>query len=127
MEEAVMSRGVFAVLAQGNLNLCTKKSEDYTYTNILPSVGELCLSHMSWLLEQDNDPKHASIVILEWMRRKHGTFFKIDSKYFCQLYISISEKYLFFSFLSERVPRILAKSVIVTFSTFIISSLISGY
>ena len=41
----------------------TMKSQDYQgilEQNVLPSVRTLGLSHRSWVLQQDNDPKHTA-------------------------------------------------------------------
>ncbi|KAI4887409.1 hypothetical protein NFI96_008138 [Prochilodus magdalenae] len=58
------------------------KSQDYPgilERNGLPSVRKLGLSRRSWVLQQDNEPKHTSKNTQEWLRGKHWTILKWPS------------------------------------------------
>ena len=46
---------------------------------MLPSVRKLGLSHRSWVLQQDNEPKHTAKNTQEWLRTKHWTILKWPS------------------------------------------------
>lgn len=49
------------------------KSEDYHMIlghNVRPSVRKLALCSRSWVLQQDNDPKHTSESTQKWMETK---------------------------------------------------------
>uniref|UniRef100_A0A3P8SJP4 Reverse transcriptase domain-containing protein n=1 Tax=Amphiprion percula TaxID=161767 RepID=A0A3P8SJP4_AMPPE len=46
---------------------------------MLPSVRKLGLSHRSWVLQQDNDPKHTAKNSQEWLRGNHWTILKWPS------------------------------------------------
>ena len=65
MEEALLCSGAaFAASGTGYLESVqgTIKSEDYQgilERNVLASVRKLGLSRRSWVLQQDNDPKHS--------------------------------------------------------------------
>ena len=58
------------------------KSQDYQgilEQNVLPSVRKLGLSRRSWVIQQDNDPKHTAKSTQEWIRTKHWTILKWPS------------------------------------------------
>ena len=60
----------------------TMKYQDYQgilERNVLPSVRKLGLSHRSWVLQQDNEPKHTAKNTQEWLRAKHWTILKWPS------------------------------------------------
>lgn len=60
----------------------TMKSQDYQgilERTVLPSVRKLGLSRRSWVLQQDNDPKHTSKNTQEWLRGKQWTILKWPS------------------------------------------------
>ncbi|KAK6486684.1 glutamate receptor ionotropic [Huso huso] len=76
--------GCFAAPGTGCLESVqgTLKSQDYQGIlgrNVLPSVRKLCLSRRSWVLQQDNDPKHTAKSTQEWIRTKHWTILKWPS------------------------------------------------
>ena len=55
------------------------KSGDYQGIlehNVQPSVRKLGLHRRSWVLQQDNDPKHTSKSTQEWFKTKHWTVLK---------------------------------------------------
>ena len=55
------------------------KSEDYQgilESNVQPSVRKLDLRRRSWVLQQDNDPKHISKSTQEWFKTKRWTVLK---------------------------------------------------
>lgn len=81
---SVMFWGCFAAPGTGCLESVqgTMKSQDYQgilERNVLPSVRKLCLSRRSWVLQQDNDPKHTAKSTQEWIRTKHWTILKWPS------------------------------------------------
>ena len=45
----------------------------------MPDVRKLGLSRRSWVLQQDNDPKHTTKNTQEWLRAKHWTILKWPS------------------------------------------------
>ena len=76
--------GCFAASGTGCLESVqgTMKSQDYQgilERNVLPSVRRLGLSRRSWVLQQDNDPKHTAKSTGEWLRAKHWTILKWPS------------------------------------------------
>lgn len=81
---SVMFWGCFAASGTGCLESVqgTMKSEDYQgilERNVLASVRKLGLSRRSWVLQQDNDPKHTAKNTQEWLRGKHWTILKWPS------------------------------------------------
>lgn len=68
---SVMVWGCMAASGVGNLVFIesTMKKEDYLNilkTHVAPSVHKLGLSQ-SWIFQQDNDPKHSSRIVKEWL------------------------------------------------------------
>ena len=60
----------------------TMKSQDYQgilERNVVPSVGKLCLSRRSWVLQQDNVSKNTPKNTQEWLRAKYWTILKWPS------------------------------------------------
>ena len=58
---------------------CIMKSGDYQGIldrNVQPSVRELGLRRRSWVLQQDNDPKHTSQSTQEWFKTKRWIVLK---------------------------------------------------
>ncbi|KAG2465172.1 TCB1 transposase, partial [Polypterus senegalus] len=81
---SVMFWGCFAASGTGCLESVqgTMKSQDYQgilERNVLASVRKLGLSRRSWVLQQDNDPKHTAKNTQEWLRGKHWTILKWPS------------------------------------------------
>lgn len=68
---SVMVWGCMAASGVGNLVFIesTMKKEDYLSIlrhNVAPSVEKLCLAE-NWIFQQDNDPKHSSKLVKEWL------------------------------------------------------------
>lgn len=80
----VMFRGCFAASGTGCLESVqgTMKSQDYQGIlewSVLPSVRKLGLSHRSWVLQQDKDPKHTAKNNQECLKTKYRTILKWPS------------------------------------------------
>uniref|UniRef100_A0A3P9NV93 Transposase Tc1-like domain-containing protein n=1 Tax=Poecilia reticulata TaxID=8081 RepID=A0A3P9NV93_POERE len=78
---SIMLWGCFAASGTGGLDRITgiRKSEDYQAIleqNVLPSVRKLGLRRRSWVLQQDNDPKHTSKSTHPWLKGKKFTVLK---------------------------------------------------
>lgn len=78
---SIMLWGCFAASGTGGLDRITgiMKSEDYQAIlerNVLPSVRKLGLRRRSWVLQQDNDPKHTSKSTQAWLKGKKWTVLK---------------------------------------------------
>ncbi|XP_054087736.1 uncharacterized protein LOC128922137 [Zeugodacus cucurbitae] len=68
----IMVWGCMAASGVGNLEFITDKMDKYMYLNILkknlrPSVQKLGLDSSRFLFQQDNDPKHTSYLVREWL------------------------------------------------------------
>ena len=73
---SVMVWGCFAASGPGQLAVIDGKMNSAVYQKILkenirPSVCALKLKH-SWILQQDNDPKHISKSTSEWLKKKQN-------------------------------------------------------
>lgn len=70
---SVMVWGWFAASGPGRLAVVNGSMQSAVYQNILkenvwPSVRDLKLKH-TWVLQQDNDPKHTSESTSEWLKK----------------------------------------------------------
>ena len=66
--------GCFAALAPGRLAVINGTMNSAVYQKILeenvwPTVRDLKLKR-TWVLQQDNDPKHTSKTTSEWLKKK---------------------------------------------------------
>lgn len=70
--------GSFSASGPGQLYIIQGNINSHAYRqildqNLLPSVRELKLGR-KWVLQQDNDPKHTSKTIKEWLKRKRTLY-----------------------------------------------------
>ena len=73
--------GYFAASGPGRLAIIDGTMNSALYQKILkdnvwPSVGDLKLKR-TWVMQQDNDPKHTSMSISEWLKKKENESFGV--------------------------------------------------